>query len=200
MFGTSIDRVYPFENRDLFERIIERGAVISEYPVGTPGESWHFPERNRIIAALSSRLVIVEAGEKSGALITAKYAQELGRDLWCVPGRITDETSRGTNSLLNHGAKCLWDIGEFVESFTGKHEQLSLFAEDDAEDRKINTVPEMSDDEKVIYSLLQKKGSSLLDEIISESGIDAVDVQSALMMLEAEGLVHESSGRYSAAN
>ena len=200
VFGTSIDRVYPFENRDLFERIIERGAVISEYPVGTPGESWHFPERNRIIAALSSRVVIVEAGEKSGALITAKYAQELGRDLWCVPGRITDETSRGTNSLLNHGAECLWDIGEFVESFTGKHEQLSLFAEDDAEDRKINTVPEMSDDEKVIYSLLQKKGSSLLDEIISESGIDAVDVQSALMMLEAEGLVHESSGRYSAAN
>ena len=200
VFGTSIDRVYPFENRDLFERIIERGAVISEYPVGTPGESWHFPERNRIIAALSSRVVIVEAGEKSGALITAKYAQELGRELWCVPGRITDENSRGTNSLLNNGAKCLYDIGDFVESFTGKHEQLSLFADDDADSKHTNSVPEMSDDEKVIYSLLQKNGSSLLDEIISESGIDAVDVQSALMMLEAEGLVHESSGRYSAAN
>ncbi len=204
VFGTSIDRVYPFENRDLFERIIERGAVISEYPAGTPGESWHFPERNRLIAALSSRVVIVEAGEKSGALITARYAQELGRELWAVPGRITDENSRGTNSLLNHGAKCLYDIAEFTEDFTGKHEQLELFADDadDSEDTQATkyTAPEMSDDEKVIYSLLQKKGSRLLDELITDSGIDAVDVQTALMMLQAEGLVNEALGRYSAAN
>ena len=204
VFGTSIDRIYPFENRDLFERIIERGAVISEYPVGTPGESWHFPERNRIIAALSSRVVIIEAGERSGALITARYARELGRELWAVPGRITDENARGTNSLLNNGAKCLWDIGEFVESFTGKHEQLALFADDDAEESAdnthINSEPEMSDDEKVIYSLLQKKGNRMLDEIIAETNIDAADIQDALMMLEAEGLVKEASGRYSAAN
>ena len=175
VFGTSIDRVYPIENRDLFERIVERGAVISEYPVDTPGESWHFPERNRIIAALSSRVVIIEAGEKSGALITAKYAKE---------------------------PKCLYDIGEFTEGFTGKHEQLGLFADDEemADSKNSNSTPEMSDDEKVIYSLLQKKGSILLDEIISESGLDAVNVQSALMMLDSEGLVRESSGRYSAAN
>ena len=198
VFGTPINRVYPSENRDLFARIAESGAVISEYPTDSNGEGWHFPERNRIIAALASRVVIVEAGENSGALITAKYTQELGRELWVVPGRITDDNSRGTNNLLNHGAKCLWDIGEFVEGFAGKHEQLSLFPDDGAENKHTDSVPEMSDDEKVIYSLLQKKGSILLDEIISESKIDVVDVQSALMMLEAEGLVHELSGRYSA--
>ena len=204
VFGTPIDGVYPSENRDLFARIIERGAVISEYPTDSNGEGWHFPERNRIIAALSSRVVIVEAGETSGAMITAKYARELGRELWAVPGRITDENSRGTNSLLNHGAKCLWDIAAFVEDFTGRHEQLELFAEEDPEEkpesRQTNTSPEMSDDDKVIYALLQKKGNRLLDELISDSGMDAVDVQSALIMLQAEGLVVEALGRYSATN
>ena len=198
VFGTSIDRVYPSENRDLFARIAERGALVSEYPIGTSGESWHFPERNRVIAALASRVVIAEAGEKSGAMITAGYAEELRRELWAVPGRITDENSRGTNMLLNRGAKCLYDIGEFVAGFTGHHEQLELFGDDEAEESR--SVPELSDDEKKIYALLQKKGNRLLDELITESGIDAVDLQMALMTLEAENLVNESSGRYSAAN
>ena len=193
VFGTSIDKVYPTENRDLFERITERGAVVSEYPIGCPGEGWHFP-------AMSSRVVIVEAGDKSGALITAGYAEELGRELWAVPGRITDETCRGTNALITRGAKCLYDIGEFVESFTGRHEQLELFGEDDlnGENEEITTAPELGDDEKVIYSLLQKKGKVTLDELVAESKLDAIDVQSALIMLQAEGLVSEATGRYSA--
>ena len=201
VFGTSIDRVYPTENRDLFARIVERGAIVSEYPIGCPGEGWHFPERNRLIAAMSSRVVIVEAGGKSGAMITAGYADELGRELWAVPGRITDETCGGTNRLINRGAKCLYDIGEFVESFTGRHEQLNLFGDEtDDESVSTNAMPELGDDEKVIYSLLQKKGQVTLDELIAESRIDAADVQSALIMLQAEGLVREATGRYSAVN
>lgn len=201
VFGTSIDRVYPTENRDLFERITERGAIVSEYPIGCPGEAWHFPERNRLIAAMSSRVVIVEAGGKSGALITAGYAEELGRELWAVPGRISDETCRGTNELISRGAKCLYDVGEFVESFTGRHEQLELFGED-METVKEDTAfaLELDDDEKVIYSLLQKKEKVTLDELIAESKLDAIDVQSALIMLQAEGLVSEATGRYSALN
>ena len=145
--------------------------------------------------------MIVEAGDKSGALITAGYAEELGRELWAVPGRITDETCRGTNELISRGAKCLYDVGEFVESFTGRHEQLELFG-DDMETVKEDTAfaLELDDDEKVIYSLLQKKEKVTLDELIAESKLDAIDVQSALIMLQAEGLVSEATGRYSALN
>lgn len=202
VFGTSIDRVYPSENKDLFARIAERGAVVSEYPIGSPGEAWHFPERNRLIAGLASRVVIAEAGDKSGAMITAKYAEELGRELWAVPGRITDTNSAGTNRLLNQGAKCLCDVREFAESFTGRQGQLELFAEEDSLPQKADkpAVQEMSDDEKVIYALIQQKGNRLLDELITESRKDMSDVMSALVMLEAEGLVAEKGGRYSPAN
>ena len=202
VFGTSIDKVYPSQNRDLFSRIVEQGgAVISEYAIGCPGESWHFPERNRIIAAIASRVVIAEAGEKSGAMITARYAVELGRDLWAVPGRICDETFGGTNRLISRGAKCLYDIGEFAESFTGRHEQLNLFGNEENNGKEdIKSAPVLSDEEKVIFSLIQKRGSRLLDELVNDSGFDAQEVMSALMMLEAEGLIREVSGRYSAVN
>ena len=214
VFGTSIDRVYPAENKDLFARIAERGAVVSEYPIGSPGEAWHFPERNRLIAGMSSRTVIVEADEKSGAMITARYAEELGRELWAVPGRICDENSAGTNRLLNRGARCLCDVREFAENFTGRREQLELFSEEETEPEQevvqeqgavqekkaVNAEPELSDDEKVIYALIQKNGHRLLDELIAESGKEIGDVVSAIVMLQAEGLVVEAGGRYSATN
>ncbi len=202
VFGTSIDRVYPVENKDLFARITERGAVVSEYPIGSPGEGWHFPERNRLIAGMSSRTVIVEADEKSGAMITARYAEELGRELWAVPGRICDTNSAGTNRLLLRGAKCLCDVGEFVEGFTGRREQLELFAEEEeaVQEEAVNAGVELSDDEKVIYALIQQKGNRLLDELIAESGKEIGDVISAVVMLQAEGLVVERGGRYSVAN
>ena len=202
VFGTSIDRVYPVENRDLFARIVERGAVVSEYPIGSPGEGWHFPERNRLIAGMSSRTVIVEADEKSGAMITARYAEELRRELWAVPGRICDTNSVGTNWLLNRGAKCLCNVREFVEGFTGRREQLELFTEEEEsveEKKAVNAGAELSDDEKEIYALIQQKGNRLLDELIAESGKEMGDVISAVVMLEAEGLVVEAGGRYSVA-
>ena len=208
VFGTSIDKVYPVENRDLFARIAERGALVSEYPIGSPGEGWHFPERNRLIAALASRVVIAEADEKSGAMITARYAEELGRELWAVPGRICDKNSAGTNRLIFRGAKCLCDMREFAESFTGRREQLELFGDEEAETEEgavqekadVNAGLELSDDEKVIYGLIQQKGNRLIDDLIAESGKDMPDVISAVVMLQAEGLIVERGGRYSAAN
>lgn len=191
VFGTSLDKTYPIENKDLFGLITERGAIISEYPLNSSGEAWHFSERNRIIAALASRVVIVESREDGGAMITADYAARLGRELWAVPGRICEEQCRGTNMLLSKGAKCLYDIEEFAERFGMKHEQLDLFSE-------VQSSQEMTECGSMIYSLLQKNGNRMLDEIISESGLDEIDVQDALMTLLAEGLVKESSGRFSA--
>lgn len=198
IFGTSIDKAYPTENRDLFKHIIEsHGAVVSEYPLKSAGEAWHFPERNRLIVALSSRVVVVESPEDGGAMITAGIAGKVGRELWAVPGRINEPVCGGSNRLLNEGAKCLYDVSKFVEGIAGRSEQIDLFG-DDVPKETGNEAPSMSDDEKVIYSLLQRKGKCLIDELVSESNLELGDVQSALIGLEADGLVVEVSGRYSA--
>ena len=196
VFGTGIDKVYPTENRDLFRRIAERGALVSEYPLGTGGEGWRFVERNRIIAALSSRVVIVESSETGGAMHTASMGLGLGREVWAVPGRISEETCSGSNRLLGEGAKVLWSIPEFVGSMSGNHRQIVLDFGEGQETQP--PAPELSDSEKAVYSLLQRQGQRVLDDIVAESGLDDSDVQMALLTLEAEGLISTEAGRYSA--
>lgn len=191
VFGTGIDKVYPNENRDLFNRITEKGALVSEYPFGTSGEGWRFIERNRIIAAISSRTVIAESPEDGGAMHTAKFGFELGREVWAVPGRIDDMTCRGSNMLIAIGAKILVDIDEFVESIAGKRVQLKLEIEEPV------SIPELSDDEKIIYSLLQRHSRITIDELMAKSKLDFSTITSALVSLEAEGLIVSEAGRYS---
>ena len=87
IFGTGIDRIYPMEHRDLFNKIAERGALVSEYPFGVSGDPWRFPERNRIIIGMAARTVVVESPDDGGAMITARLALDIGREVWCVPGR-----------------------------------------------------------------------------------------------------------------
>jgi len=199
VFGTGIDRVYPAENKDLFTRILERGAVISEFPLGIGGENWHFPERNRIILGMASRVVVVESPEGGGAMLTARAALKLKREVWSVPGRISDDVCRGTNELFNEGAKATISISDFIEKVTGKNEQLNMKFEEFIEAPKVqNSAPALSDEEKIIYSLLQRQGGRLIDEILNESKLDFMTVQEALMNLEAAGLIMNSSGRYSA--
>ena len=200
VFGTGIDKVYPTENRDLFSRIIERGAIISEFPMGMGGESWHFPDRNRIIVGMASRVVVVESPEDGGAMLTARAALELGREVWAVPGRITDDVCRGTNQLFNEGAKAVISVRNFIETVAGTHEQFNLNFDEfsDAPKKIERAAPILSNEEKIIYSLLQRQGGKLIDEIIFESGLDFMTVQEALMNLSAEGLIMDSSGRYSA--
>lgn len=105
VLGTGVDRVYPPENRELTERIAERGALVTEFPSGSPPEDWHFPRRNRIISGLSKAVVVVEAREKSGSLITARLAADQGRDVMAVPGTFVGGRNRGANALLRDGAK-----------------------------------------------------------------------------------------------
>ncbi|MBR1487234.1 MAG: DNA-processing protein DprA [Synergistaceae bacterium] len=198
VFGTGIDRVYPAENRDLFSRILERGALISEYPLGTGGESWRFPERNRIIVAMASRVVVVESPEGGGAMLTARMALKLKREVWSVPGRISDDVCRGTNELFNEGAKATISINDFVKEITGKNEQFNLNFNEYLESKPEQNTPILSDEEKIIYSILRRQGGRLTDEILNESKLDLMTVQMALMNLEANGLIMNSSGRYSA--
>ena len=195
VFGTGIDRVYPAENRDLFLRILERGALISEFPLGTGGEAWRFPERNRIIVGMASRVVVVESPEGGGAMLTARMALKLKREVWSVPGRISDDVCRGTNELFNEGAKATISINDFVAKIAGVNEQLNLNFDEPAPKY---SAPVLSDEEKIIYSLIQRQGGKLADEILNESKLDFMTMQEALMNLEANGLIINSSGRYSA--
>ena len=201
VFGTGIDRVYPAENRDLFLRILDRGALISEFPMGIGGIAWHFPQRNRIIVGMASRVVVAESPEGGGAMLTAHQALNLKREVWSIPGRIVDEVSKGTNMLLNEGAKSLIGIDEFVEIVAGKNQQLSLNFDDDNTEPKNETEKselKLTDNEKIIYALLQRQGGRTQDEIVIETGLDFLDIQEGLMNLEAEGVIINSSGRYSA--
>ena len=195
VFGTGIDRVYPAENRDLFARILERGALISEFPLGMGGEAWHFPDRNRIILAMASRIVVVESPEGGGAMLTARAALKLGREVWSVPGRISDDVCKGTNELFNEGAKSAVSVQYFVEKIAGASEQINLNFDEPVQKP---SAPDLSDEEKIIYSLLQRQGGRLADDLTMESKLDFMTVQEALMNLEADGLIMNSSGRYSA--
>ncbi|MEW6006919.1 MAG: DNA-processing protein DprA [bacterium] len=115
VLGSGLLNVYPSENKPLFEKICENGAVISEFPLDTPPFKDNFPRRNRIIAGLSLGCVVVEAKERSGALITARLAMESGREVFAVPGEITKETSKGTNKLIKEGVKPVCDVLDIIE-------------------------------------------------------------------------------------
>ena len=113
--GCGVDVIYPPENRNLFKRIIDQGAVLSEFPMGSPPEGGHFPKRNRIISGLSIGVVVVQAGMESGSLITANYALEQGREVFAVPGNVGAESSRGTHQLIKDGAKLVESSEDILE-------------------------------------------------------------------------------------
>lgn len=116
--GSGLDVIYPKENSLLYKRIIETGgAIISEYPLGTKPLKYHFPARNRIISAISDGVLVVEAKEKSGTLITVDFALDQGKNVFVIPGNINSENSRGTNNLIKEGAKLVENVGDIFEEY-----------------------------------------------------------------------------------
>ncbi len=118
VLGCGVDRIYPPENRQLRDEIIKAGAVISEFPLGTPPYRHNFPKRNRIISGLCLGVVVVEAGSRSGSLITARLAAEQGREVFSVPGRIDTVVSQGTNVLIKHGARPVLELNDILEELS----------------------------------------------------------------------------------
>lgn len=187
VLGNGIDIVYPRENRLLQDNVALSGAVVSEYPLGSPPESWHFPVRNRIISGLSRAIVVIEASERSGSLITTDCALEQGREVLAVPGNINSPMSKGTNRLIKQGA-CLVEKAEDV------FEEIGLGCLFRQSKIKTKTLPKMSRDEENIYHLLIGNTYDL-DVIIDQSGISAQEALAALMFLEIKGLVRQLPGR-----
>lgn len=190
--GTGIDVAFPTQNKKLFDEIRGRGALISEFPIGDQGEPWHFPRRNRIVAALSEKIIVVEAPLKSGAMITARLALELGREVWAVPGHIDDESAEGANRLIFDGAYPYIGADAF---FGTQSEQGTLFT-DDAPALKAEDFPP---DEAAVMKALWNSGGKTVDNIALEVKMSASDVLKTVAVLAAKGAIYSSGpGRYSA--
>jgi DNA processing protein len=183
VLGCGIDVVYPRSNRRLFEKVRESGAIISEYYLGESPLAWRFPARNRIIAGLGEVLVVVEAAEKSGALITARHALDAGRDVWAVPGPPGVPECRGSNKLLADGAGVLWDIPEFVEAIAP--EPIRERGENVGEPHIPEELPE--NEARALAGVGFE--STSVDVAAGRSGLAVQDLLSALALLELKGYV-----------
>jgi len=189
VLGCGVDVIYPSENRKLFEKIIDRGAVISEFPMGSPPEGGHFPKRNRIISGLSLGVVVVQASEKSGSLITAGYALEQGREVFAVPGNVGAEGSRGTNQLIKEGAKMVESSEDILE------EILPQWRREDEVLREVKRPEEdLIEEERILYELLGETPTHI-DVMIRESRFDPGKVSSLLLDLELKGLIIQWPGK-----
>jgi len=188
VLGCGVDVVYPPENGKLMEQIISTGAVISEFPPGAAPEPWHFPVRNRIISGLSRCVVVVEAAERSGALITADLALEQGREVTAVPGNISSRMSKGANGLIKQGAKLVESAADILEEIG----IYNLFPEEDAPESSVNI--NLSPSESKIFNVLCSEPMHL-DEIISRTGFAPGEVLSLLMYLEVKGVVKQLPGK-----
>ncbi len=195
VLGSGADRAYPPEHERLYQRIMANGAVVSELPIGTRPMAFHFPARNRLISGVSMGVVVVEATEKSGSLITAALAAEQGREVFAVPGEVGAGRSRGTHRLIRQGAKLVETVGDIVEEIAP---QLSRQANEVAK-RPGPSLPQDADgDFRQIFTLLQDR-SLHIDEITEASGLAPARVSEILLELELQGLAKQLPGhRYAA--
>jgi len=182
--GCGIDRVYPSEHRKLASEIVESGALVSDYPLGTEPEGKNFPPRNRIISGLSLGVLIPEAGKGSGALITADYAAEQGRDVFAVPGSVLMHGSGGTNALIQDGAKVVLGPEDILEELN-----LAMVAEQ-AEARQVLPADET---EAALLTHLSAEPTHV-DDLQQQLGIPIAQVTSTLALMELKGMVRQVGG------
>ena len=184
VLGSGVDVIYPAEHRRLAQQIMEQGALVSDYPPGTQPEAGNFPPRNRIISGLSLGTVVVEADEQSGALITAEFAAEQGRDVFAVPGNIFNRSSRGANRLIQKGAKMVLVADDVLEELN-----LNMVAQR----VEVQAVVPDNETERLLLSRLTHE-PVLADELVRELDLPAEVVTSTLALMELKGLVLQAGG------
>ena len=222
VLGCGVDVVYPKSNRDLYEQTAAQGCILSEFPPETPPAKWNFPKRNRIISGLSNGVVVIEAPEHSGALITARQALEQGRDVFVVPGNVDVDSFSGSNCLLRDGAIYVRDGWDVVSEYESQYKtvkrrpgpaevppeevppqvaQKPIVPRENKTSRENRLpagkprkiLPKLSDTEQAIVDLLV--GETLVDDIIAETGMSAAAVLSALTVLQIKGIVRQLPGK-----
>ena len=188
VLGSGVDIIYPAQNRKMAAEIVENGALISDYPIGTPPMKENFPRRNRIMSGISLGCLVIEGNEKSGALITARQALEQNREVFAVPGSALSERSRGPNLLIQSGeAKLVLTAEDILQ-------ELNL----SQEDRQLNltSTPEPVDEEQAAVLRVLSRSPIHIDEIYRASGMSMPEVSSTLTMLELNDLVRQVGGMH----
>lgn len=218
--GNGLSLIYPAGNKELVDKVIESGALISEFPMGMKPMAENFPRRNRIISGLSIGTVVVEASNRSGALITARIASEQGREVFAVPGEIFSELSTGTHNLIDKGAKLISTVDDLMEALpqhtihqittpkpaTAQQKKSDITQTSDTskgDPKKISKSseatpvvppPDLTDDETSVFNAIEIP-SSHIDTIVRTTQLPISQVSSVLLMLELKGVIHQLPGK-----
>jgi DNA processing protein len=186
VLGCGVDVIYPSENRKLYEQIVENGAVISEYFLGAKPDAVNFPRRNRIISGMSLGVLVVEAGKKSGALITAEFALEQNREVFAVPGQITNHRSIGSNKLIQQGAKLVQSVEDILEEISPKLRSQRILEKP--------LPPDLSEADRLLLSKLSTEPRHI-DQLVLELDQSPAVLLGQLLRLELAGLVKQLTGK-----
>lgn len=186
VLGSGPDVIYPSEHRRLAEHILEAGAIVTEHPPGTPPDAQNFPARNRIISGMSLGVVVVEAPRRSGALITATFAADQGREVFVVPGSVFSPSSEGTNLLLRDGARIVRDGADVLED-------LSLGTQEEASARQ-SQMP-LDDNERRLFDAVGTEARHI-DELAEAAGLGAGQAAALLLTMELKGLIRNHGAQF----
>lgn len=193
VLGTGINIVFPPENKELFDRVAANGAVITQFPFNRSADKQSFPIRNRIVAGMTLGTVVVEANLTSGALITANFATEYGRQVFAVPGRIDSPRSKGCHELIKKGAK----LCESAEDILSEFEYLFPPTNRPPAPNETGVLPtlELSETEQMVFATLKLEEETSIDEVIQHSGLPSSTVSVALLSLEMKRLIKQLPGK-----
>lgn len=192
VLGSGLDRPYPPQNRDLFDLINETGATLSEFPMGASAEAHNFPRRNRIISGLSLGVLVIEAGERSGALITARLALDQNREVFAVPGPVHSGRSRGTNRLIRQGAVLVQSVEDILDEI---RPQLAEIPTRNVRPKPAPVPLELSQRERQVYECLSSDLPAHVDTIADLTEMPAASVLSLLLSLELAGVAEQLPGK-----
>ncbi|MHB8524868.1 MAG: DNA-processing protein DprA [Candidatus Acidiferrales bacterium] len=196
ILGCGIDVIYPKENRKIFAEIEQRGAIISEFPMGAFPAPQNFPIRNRLIAGIARGVVVVEGAQYSGSLITARLAMESSREVFAVPGNVTQPVAFGPNQLIKQGAKLVTGWEDVVEELpTPIRAELFPVETTDGAARASLVEQSLGASEKALYAMLEVDSARHVDDLVEHSGMSSSEVLSSLFELEMKGLVQQLPGK-----
>jgi DNA processing protein len=197
VMGRGLDEIYPAEHAALADRIAGSGALVSEFPPGTPALAAHFPQRNRIIAGLAHGTVVVEAAQRSGSLITARLAGSAGREVFALPGSIHNPLARGCHALIRQGAKLVEDVDDVLAELKISLAAQLLASQPERDGDARQAGPVLDKEYKILLDALAFEPASV-DSLIERTGLSSESIASMLLMLELDGHVApHPGGRYS---